>query len=85
MGITFLLFCLLFKNNILKVCLKIVWLFVHIQLEDQQTLEEAITMATAAIQHSGLTSDQWQLKITDAFLTFSVYEGEFGIFTALSQ
>lgn len=31
---------------------------IAVQLEDQQTLEEAITMATAAIQHSGLTSDQ---------------------------
>ncbi|CAM4662641.1 unnamed protein product [Leuciscus chuanchicus] len=31
---------------------------IAVQLEDQQTLEEAITMATAAIQHNGLTSDQ---------------------------
>ncbi|XP_051551167.1 zinc finger protein 76-like isoform X2 [Myxocyprinus asiaticus] len=31
---------------------------IAVQLEDQQTLEEAITMATAAIQQSGLTSDQ---------------------------
>ncbi|XP_052445953.1 zinc finger protein 76 [Carassius gibelio] len=31
---------------------------IAVQLEEQQTLEEAITMATAAIQHSGLSSDQ---------------------------
>ncbi|XP_073717433.1 zinc finger protein 76 [Misgurnus anguillicaudatus] len=31
---------------------------IAVQLEDQQTLEEAITMATAAIQQSGLSSDQ---------------------------
>ncbi|TRY86037.1 hypothetical protein DNTS_029369 [Danionella cerebrum] len=30
---------------------------IAVQLEDQQTLEEAITMATVAIQHSGLTFD----------------------------
>ncbi|XP_057181588.1 zinc finger protein 76 isoform X1 [Triplophysa rosa] len=31
---------------------------IAVQLEDQQMLEEAITMATAAIQQGGLTSDQ---------------------------
>lgn len=43
-----------YSENILLNCL----CCVYMQLEDQQTLEEAITMATAAIQHSGLTSDQ---------------------------
>lgn len=59
--------------KIIEVCLKWDYLTVNcmLQLEDQQTLEEAITMATAAIQHNGLTSDQWQLKNTDAFLMIS--------------
>lgn len=46
--------CTVYSENILLNCL----CCVYMQLEDQQTLEEAITMATAAIQHSGLTSDQ---------------------------